>query len=47
MEEEEVHIIPLAKAVQQAQALIREYNKDNVKLTDVLSALRREDADNE
>jgi len=47
VEEEEVHIIPLAKAVQQAQALIREYNKDNVKLTDVLSALRREDADNE
>lgn len=47
IQEQEVHIIPLYKAVRQAQDLIRQYNTDNLKLTDVLYALRREDLNNE
>ena len=47
VEEQEIHVIPLSKAIQQAQDLIRQYNKDKLKLTDVLSALRKEDISNE
>lgn len=47
VEEDEIHMIPLSKAVQQAQALIRQYNKDGLKLTDVLEELRKEDQKND
>ena len=47
VEEDEIHIIPLSKAVQQAQDLIRQYNKDGLKLTDVLADLRNEDQNND
>ena len=47
VEEDEIHIIPLSKAVQQAQDLIRQYNKDGLKLTDVLADLRHEDQKND
>ena len=47
VEEDEIHMIPLSKAVQQAQDLIRQYNKDGLKLTDVLSELRKEDQKND
>jgi AbrB family looped-hinge helix DNA binding protein len=47
VEEDEIHMIPLSKAVQQAQDLIRQYNKDGLKLTDVLSKLRKEDQKND
>ena len=47
VEEDEIHMIPLSKAVQQAQGLIRQYNKDGLKLTDVLSELRKEDREND
>jgi len=47
VEEQEVHIIPLDKAVLQAQELIQKYNKDNLKLTDILSEIRKEDLNNE
>ena len=47
VEEQEVHIIPLDKAVQQAQELVRLYNKDNLNLTDVLFEMRKDDLKNE
>jgi antitoxin PrlF len=47
VEEDEIHMIPLSKAVQQAQDLIRQYNKDGLKLTDVLAELRKEDQKND
>jgi AbrB family looped-hinge helix DNA binding protein len=47
VEEDEIHMIPLSKAVQEAQALIRQYNKDGLKLTDVLSEIRKEDVEND
>lgn len=47
VEEDEIHMIPLSKAVQQAQDLIRQYNKDGLKLTDMLSELRKEDQKND
>lgn len=47
VEEDEIHMIPLFKAVQQAQDLIRQYNKDGLKLTDVLAELRNEDQKND
>ena len=47
VEEDEIHMIPLSKAVQQAQDLIRQYNKDGLKLTDVLAELRNEDKKND
>lgn len=47
VEEDEIRIIPLSKAVQQAQDLIRQYNKDGLKLTDVLADLRNEDQNND
>lgn len=47
VEEDEIHMIPLSKAVQQAQDLIRQYNKDGLKLTDMLSDLRKEDQKND
>lgn len=47
VEEDEIHMIPLSKAVQQAQDLIRQYNKDGLKLTDILSELRKEDQKND
>jgi len=47
VEEDEIHMMPLSKAVQQAQDLIRQYNKDGLKLTDVLLELRKEDQENE
>lgn len=47
VEEDEIHMIPLSKAVQQAQDLIRQYNKDGLKLTDVLAELRKEDKKND
>jgi hypothetical protein len=40
-------MIPLSKAVQQAQDLIRQYNKDGLKLTDMLLDLRKEDLKND
>lgn len=47
VEEDEIHIIPPSKAVQQAQDLIRQYNKDGLKLTEVLADLRNEDQKND
>jgi AbrB family looped-hinge helix DNA binding protein len=47
VEEDEIHMIPLSKAIQQAQDLIRQYNKDGLKLTDMLSELRKEDQKND
>lgn len=47
VEEQEVHIIPLNKAVQQAQELIRRYNKYNVSLTDMLVEMRKDDLKND
>lgn len=47
VEEDEIHMIPLSKAVWQAQGLVRQYNKDGLKLTDVLSELRKEDRKND
>lgn len=47
VEEDEIHMIPLSKAVQQAQDLVRQYNKDGLKLTDVLAELRKEDQKND
>ena len=47
VEEDEIHMVPLSKAVQQAQDLIRQYNKNGLKLTDILSELRKEDQKND
>lgn len=47
VEEDEIHIIPLSKAVHQAQRLIREYNQGGVKLTNMLFELRKEDQKND
>lgn len=47
VEHEEIHVIPLFKAVQEAQEIVKLYNKKHLKLTDVLSELRSEDIDNE
>ncbi|MGV8949450.1 MAG: AbrB/MazE/SpoVT family DNA-binding domain-containing protein [Candidatus Paracaedibacter sp.] len=47
VEEDEIHMIPLSKAVQKAQDLIRQYNKDGLKLTDALAELRKEDQKND
>ena len=47
VEEDEIHMMPLSKAIQEAQDLIRQYNKDGLKLTDALLDLRKEDQKND
>lgn len=47
VEHEEMHVIPLFKAVNEAQEIVKLYNKKRLKLTDVLSEIREEDRDRE
>ncbi len=47
VEHKELHVIPLFKAVQEAQDIVKQYNTEQLKLTEVLFGLRREDKENE
>jgi len=47
IESGELHVLSYKKAVKQAQANVRNYNKKNISLKDALLKARKEESDNE